>query len=581
MTVMKMEALSSLLLVSLLIALLAQWRMANAQLLPSPPSLPGGLFPPGTAPDVLKCWSSLTGVNGCVMEILQSVASLQFGSISADCCKAFVAVEDSCLPKMFPLTPFPPLLRNICARQGAPTPKILGQLSCDELSTEASVDDGARKIHPMQRLMSAVDGLIHIREFKAVCQSWRAAAISCSSYVPLPRTPCLLLHGETQNSFLFDPIGKKKHEIRNVHDYTPRARCVGSSYGWIVMFYEDNELKEFKSKAHLFNPITRGRISIPGDHHNLPNCTSRKAIISSNPSFNKNFDVVVQFGFRLAYYKHGDEDMSWKMLKVDVDGADYNYDEDFYGDKGFVFHDNLLVALGAFRFTNVWDFKKYPPLHLSFTKNSSTAKFFTYLMESSLTGDILGLTEEGENSKTLKFGVEKLDLQKGKWENLQSLGDQSLFFFRFFGGRRQWQLMSMVNPCFLGCEKNSIYFAMRELDKSASLDKYAIYDLQKGKIKNMGEEAMVVLVLILLGFVLCHLVSAEINPAHLGGTFSCSSHEPKYKIEFHPEESLFHPEDDQESVVMPDKNGQNFICYMPKVEEAKSGKPFLQQNLAA
>ncbi|KAL6223806.1 hypothetical protein ACLB2K_002664 [Fragaria x ananassa] len=343
-------------------------------------------------------------------------------------------------------------------------------------STEASVDDGARKIHAMQRLMSAVDGLVsvvdgesnpedlisltdeieyfnkiqnkivelkqkvvelkqkslkkreanwselhnellesilkklipsefdiigfrHIREFKAVCQSWRAAAKSCSSYVPLPRTPCLLLHGETQNSFLFDPIGKKKHEIRNVHDYTPRARCVGSSYGWIVMFYEDNELKESKSKAHLFNPITRGRISIPGAQ-NLPSyCrTPYKAIISSNPSFNKNLVVVVQFGIRLAYYKHGDEDMSWKMLKVDVDGADYNY-EDYYGDKGFVFHDNLLVAL-ANKFTNIWDFKKYPPLLRSSTKNSSTAQFFTYLMESSLTGDILGLTKEGENSKT-------------------------------------------------------------------------------------------------------------------------------------------------------------------------------------
>ena len=32
---------------------------------------------------------------------------------------------------------------------------------------------------------------------------------------------------------------------------------------------------------------------------------------------------------------------------------------------------------------------------------------------------------------------------------------------------------------------------------------------------------------------------------------------------------------------MPDKNGQNFICYMPKVEEAKSGKPILQQNTSS
>ncbi|KAL6226233.1 hypothetical protein ACLB2K_000196 [Fragaria x ananassa] len=113
---MKREALSSLLLVTLLTALLAQSRITNAQLLLSPPSVPGSLFPPGTAPDVLKCWSSLTGVSGCVTEIFQSVFTLQFGRISANCCKAFLAVEDSCLPKMFPLTPFfPPLLKNICA----------------------------------------------------------------------------------------------------------------------------------------------------------------------------------------------------------------------------------------------------------------------------------------------------------------------------------------------------------------------------------------------------------------------------------------------------------------------------------
>ncbi|KAL6220848.1 hypothetical protein ACLB2K_008601 [Fragaria x ananassa] len=114
---MKREALSSLLSQS------TEPRIANAQLPPIAPSIPGGLFPPGTAPNVLKCWSSLIGVTGFFMEIFHSVFRLQFGSISADCCKAFLTVEDSCLPKMFPPTPFfPPLLKNICALQGAPAP---------------------------------------------------------------------------------------------------------------------------------------------------------------------------------------------------------------------------------------------------------------------------------------------------------------------------------------------------------------------------------------------------------------------------------------------------------------------------
>lgn len=40
-------------------------------------------------------------------------------------------------------------------------------------------------------------------------------------------------------------------------------------------------------------------------------------------------------------------------------------------------------------------------------------------------------------------------------------------------------------------------------------------------------------------------------------------------------------DDDQESIVMPDKNGQKFICYLPKVEKEKSGKPVIQPNISS
>lgn len=32
---------------------------------------------------------------------------------------------------------------------------------------------------------------------------------------------------------------------------------------------------------------------------------------------------------------------------------------------------------------------------------------------------------------------------------------------------------------------------------------------------------------------------------------------------------------------MPDKNGQKFLCFLPKVEKAKSGKPVTQQNTSS
>ncbi|CAL0320170.1 unnamed protein product [Lupinus luteus] len=92
------------------------------------------------------------------------------------------------------------------------------------------------------------------------------------------------------------------------------------------------------------------------------------------------------------------------------------------------------------------------------------------------------------------------------------------------------------------------------------------------------------LFLILLSYFVfvTHAFSQQIFPANLGSTFGGgSSHEPKYKIEFHQQHSPFHPDDDQESIVIPDKNGQKFICYLPKVEKEKSGKPVIQTNISS
>ncbi|KAB1208938.1 Protein OS-9 [Morella rubra] len=110
-----------------------------------------------------------------------------------------------------------------------------------------------------------------------------------------------------------------------------------------------------------------------------------------------------------------------------------------------------------------------------------------------------------------------------------------------------------------------------------------------------------------------------------GGTFGHSFREPKYKIEFHPEDSPFHPlvpcnrnyeplaiiiarikylrdqirrrimqhyglnrkrylhfkDDDQESLVMPHKSGESFLCFLPKVEKAKSAKAVPQLNTSS
>lgn len=77
------------------------------------------------------------------------------------------------------------------------------------------------------------------------------------------------------------------------------------------------------------------------------------------------------------------------------------------------------------------------------------------------------------------------------------------------------------------------------------------------------------------------VISDQIIPVHTGGTFGPSSREPKFKIEFHSQDSPFYPDDDQESVVMPNKNGEKFRCFLPKVEKSKSRMLVAEQNISS
>ncbi|CAN6842521.1 unnamed protein product [Brassica oleracea] len=86
-------------------------QMQNPQAIP-------GLFPPGLVPiDLVKCWSSLFTVQGCVLAISNSFFSGKIENVEAACCKVFSTLDANCWPHMFPLNPFfPPLLKDNCAR---------------------------------------------------------------------------------------------------------------------------------------------------------------------------------------------------------------------------------------------------------------------------------------------------------------------------------------------------------------------------------------------------------------------------------------------------------------------------------
>ncbi|ESQ38640.1 hypothetical protein EUTSA_v10029475mg [Eutrema salsugineum] len=102
-----------ILVVSLCAAIFVTQGIAQVQ--PSP--LSPGFFPPGLPIDLVKCWSSLFNVEGCVLEIFKSIFSGKFENVEAACCKAFSTLDANCWPQMFPLNPFfPPLLKDNCAR---------------------------------------------------------------------------------------------------------------------------------------------------------------------------------------------------------------------------------------------------------------------------------------------------------------------------------------------------------------------------------------------------------------------------------------------------------------------------------
>lgn len=78
------------------------------------PSFPG-LLPPIYGGETNKCWSSLRGIEGCANGILRARFGNRFVFISPACCKAFIAIDEHCWPKMFPFVPFfPPFINRTC-----------------------------------------------------------------------------------------------------------------------------------------------------------------------------------------------------------------------------------------------------------------------------------------------------------------------------------------------------------------------------------------------------------------------------------------------------------------------------------
>ncbi|KAJ4826958.1 hypothetical protein Tsubulata_015804 [Turnera subulata] len=191
--------------------------------------------------------------------------------------------------------------------------------------------------------------------------SIKAPAVLLASKGNTPtRPPCLMLlpgdrEGQEQSATgCVLTLDKSVHDLTNMGsviggDYS--WVCVGSSHGWLMLFYGD------KAEGHMFllNPsFLTPNLSPPLFYFPSISGTAIKAILLSDPSIDEEFGAVAIYkhntGLRrhpnhtkIAFYKHGDD--QWSDLGVA---------------KGLIYcdimcHNNHLYALTDCGSIEVWD----------------------------------------------------------------------------------------------------------------------------------------------------------------------------------------------------------------------------------
>ncbi|XP_061993300.1 F-box protein At2g05970-like [Rosa rugosa] len=334
--------------------------------------------------------------------------------------------------------------------------------------------------------LTAVD----IIRFKAVCTSWMYA----TKYYPLPQPPWLMLPSNQQNDVnsrrFFDVADKARtiYTMTNLFRGFSDSWCIGSSHGWLVIV-------DKKTAVHLFNPLSGGRsielpeigtiAGIPRSFnidvhilHRLCRIHTCKAVLSSNPSRNKNFMAAIIYNKRnstLAYYKKGYR--TWIEL--------YNDHRESYSDVIFHNDDQLFALVRDGSSIDLWNLKENPvvittirlqPCAISMVRGerryfSSFLKYASYLVES--LDEILlvvRIVVIHGLYKTHSFRVFKVNVKNSQLEKVECLHDRVLFL----GGN---QSLSLSTRDFPALQDSSVYFT----DDRWSMMNFNYYYLGEGE----------------------------------------------------------------------------------------------------
>lgn len=305
--------------------------------------------------------------------------------------------------------------------------------------------------------------------FRCVCRTWNSSVPKTPLHLP-PQLPILMLSDES----FFDLSTNKIHRLNFPLPSGP-ARICGSSHGWLVILDETSNL-------NLLNPVTHATLSLPSLHtfpylvkklfaFNKNNLYLIKVVLSSSPSLNDDFAAFAILSLRhLAFCRKGYD--SWVLLDANVD--------DHWTDA--VYKNGSFFAMSTSGITAVCDVVEGP--RVSYIP-PPTSLYYNDVFYAVFSGEEMLLiqrycTEEYEprdfepypDMSTVKFWIYKMNWNMLKWEEIQTLGEHSLFIGKNYS-------LSFSAADFAGCCPNCIYFT----DDIGGKHDHGIYSLSDESIE--------------------------------------------------------------------------------------------------
>ncbi|PHT57850.1 hypothetical protein CQW23_00213 [Capsicum baccatum] len=281
--------------------------------------------------------------------------------------------------------------------------------------------------------------------FCSVCTSWRIAGTKEVYKVPLePQVPLLMLADKDDGYREFYSL--LDGEVSSI--FLPEARkaeCY-STKGWLcTMAYTIN------GEMNLLHPFSRTQIPLPpeknlwalqgygpveerGTSHSV-----EKAILSASLSVTSDYVLLVAYYagvHNLAFWRLGD--LNWNP--VDKKRGAFSISTIMMVD----FMGSVIVAKFGFLtfqgLTTVSQLFKHPGTEF-------------YLVEASSALLLVAQFSHGDSSATFKFKVVELDVIKGDFKKIKTMGDSAIFL----GSNA---VISIDASKFAGVEPNHIYFTL-------------------------------------------------------------------------------------------------------------------------